>query len=238
MKLPRPPQFDDIADKEFRTDIILLDIIEYTLLPNERQYQCLYYLDKILRTVTGLLEVRSMVRGESVIRGSVPNGDGSYFILNPRIAGYGPLLALFLRNFLLFNNRFLDNLFDGVRTSVHHGAVIPISFMGTSNFVGEGLNVCARLIGRPVPAKARRFYDDDGNFVAVSEPAWEAFTTLFPPDKPEVQAYLEKIQFLHSRPVYIRDKHAHVPGYRLRFIDSAKLIGSAPPRAKEPALAS
>jgi hypothetical protein len=43
---------------------------------------------------------------------------------------------------------------------------------------------------------------------------------------------LQKINFSHSRAFSIRDKHKHLPGYRGRFIDCAKRIGSAPPRPK------
>ena len=231
MKLP-PPRLDATAPQEIRTDVILLDVIEYTLLPNDKQYQALYYLNRIIGTITSLLDMRTVLHGDSVIRRAIPNGDGCYFVLEPRIAGYGPLLALFLRNFLLFNNRFLNQLFKGVRTSVHHGAIIPIEFLGAENFVGEGLNVCARLQGKAVHARARAFYADNENYVICSEQAWQAFHELFPPDKPEVQAYLRKIQFSQSREFAIRDKHRHLPGYRARFIDCAKVIGSAPPRPK------
>lgn len=232
MKIPTP-RLDATAPEEVYTDAILLDIIEYTLLPNAKQYEVLYYLNKIIGTVTSLLEVRPALHGERVIQGAIPNGDGCYFVLNPRIAGYGPLLALFLRNFLLANNRLLDHLFKGVRTSVHHGPVIPVAFLGTENFVGDGLNVCARLQGRAVTRRAREFYGDDRNFVAVSAPAWAAFEALFPPGEQRVRTYLKKIRFSHSHPFTIRDKHRQVPSYRVRFIDSARLIGSAPPRPRE-----
>ena len=231
MKVPAP-RIDATPPEAIRTDVILLDIIEYTLQPNEMQYRALFYLNRIIGTITNLLDMRSMLHGESVIRCAIPNGDGCYFVLNPRIAGYGPLLALFLRNFLLFNNRFLDGLFSGVRTSVHNSEVIPIRFLGAENFVGEGLNVCARLQGRPVQSRARRFYDGDSNYVIVSEQAWAVFQELFPPDKREVQSYLRKIQFSNSAVFTIKDKHKQLPGYRARFIDCAKLIGSAPPQPK------
>lgn len=232
MKIPTP-RLDATAPRELDTDVILLDIIEYTLLPNEKQYEALYYLNRILATVTSLLEVRTVVQDERVIQGAIPNGDGCFFVLNPRLAGYGPLLALFLRNFLLANNRLLDHLFNGVRTSVHHGPIIPVEFLGTENFVGNGLNVCARLQGRSVTNRAREFYGDNGNYVVVSAQAWQAFEHMFPPEEARVQAYRKKIHFSHSREYAIKDKHKHLPGYRVRFIDCAKLIGSAPPRPKE-----
>lgn len=218
--------------REITTDVILLDIIRYTILPNAKQYEALYYLNKIIGTVTGLLDMRPMLHGQRVLMGAVPNGDGCYFILNPRIAGYGPLLALFIRNFLLFNNRFLNHLFTGVRTSVHHGPILPIDFLGTKNYAGEGLNVCARLQGPAVERRTGRFYDGDGNYVMVSDPAWEAFHVLLPPDALDVKAYLRKIQFRASRPFTVKDKHKHQPGHRGRLIDCAKVIGSAPPRPK------
>jgi hypothetical protein len=231
MKIPSIPA-DATAPPAIQTDVILLDIIEYTLQPNEKQYQALFYLDRIIGTITSLLNMRTVLQGEPIIRCAIPNGDGCFFVLNPRIAGYGPLLALFLRNFLLFNNRFLNHLFNGVRTSVHHGAVIPIAFLGAENFVGDGLNVCARLQGRSVKRRAEGFYDGEANFVIASQQAWQAFEALFPPDMPDVQAYLRKIRFRSSEPFAIRDKHAHVPVHRGRFIDCAKLIGSAPPRPR------
>jgi hypothetical protein len=231
MKLPAA-RLDATSPEPIRTDVILLDIIEYTLQPNEKQYQALFYLNRIIGTITNLLDMRPVLQDEKVILGAIPNGDGCYLVLNPRIAGYGPLLALFLRNFLLFNNRFLNHLFNGVRTSVHHGSVIPIQFLGTENFVGEGLNVCARLQVRPVYNRARQFYEGDGNFVIVSDPAWQAFEELFPPARAEVQGYLRKIRFQSSAVFTIRDKHKQMASYRGRFIDCAKLIGSAPPQPK------
>jgi hypothetical protein len=231
MKVPTPRP-DSTAPQELRTDVILLDIIRYTLLPNEKQYQALFYLNRIIGTITGLLDMGAVLHRERVIRCAIPNGDGCFFVLNPRVAGYGPLLALFLRNFLLFNNRFLDNLFTGVRISVHHGPIIPIEFLGAENFVGDGLNVCARLLVKGVERRAPGFYNGDGNYVIVSAQAWEAFQALFPPDKPEVQAYLRKIQFSHSREFAVKDKHKQVPEHRGRFIECAKRIGSAPPRPK------
>ncbi len=230
-KLPTPHPGSQ-PPQEIRTDVILLDIIEYTLQPNAKQYQALYYLNRIIGTIINLLDMRSVLPEEKVIRGAIPNGDGCFFVLNPRVAGYGPLLALFLRNFLLFNNRSLDNLFNGVRTSVHHGPVIPIEFLGRENFVGEGLNVCARLQVRPVQDRAAGFYSGDGNYVIVSAQAWQAFRELFPPERKDVQAYLQKIDFSHSREFVVKDKHKLLPVHRARFIDCAKLIGSAPPRPK------
>jgi hypothetical protein len=231
MKVPTP-RLDARPPAPIRTDVILLDIIEYTLQPNEKQYEALFYLNRIIGTITSLLDMRSVLKEEHVIRCAIPNGDGCFFVLNPRIAGYGPLLALFLRNFLLFNNRFLNHLFNGVRTSVHNGEVIPIEFLGSENFVGEGLNVCARLQARAVQTRARRFHEGDSNFVIVSEQAWRAFELLFPPERRDVQDYLRKIRFNQSEPFTIKDKHKQVPSYRGRFIDCAKVIGSAPPQPK------
>ena len=232
---PTIPRADLKLPEEIRTDVILLDIIQYTTLPNAKQYEALYYLDRIIGTVTSLLDMRAMLQGESVLIGAVPAGDGCYFLLNPRIAGYGPLLALFLRNFLLFNNRFLNQLFKGVRSSVHHGTIIPVDFLGTKNFAGEGLNVCARLQGPLVERRTEKFYEEGANYVIVSAQAWEAFQELLPPHKAEVKTYLRKIQFRASRQFTVKDKHKHLPGHRGRFIDCAKVIGSAPPRPKPPA---
>jgi hypothetical protein len=215
-----------------QADVVLLDIIRYTLLPNEKQYQVLYYLNRIIGTISALLEVRPVLRGESVIRGAIPNGDGCFLILHPRIAGYGPLMALFLRNFLLLNNRMLDQLFNGVRVSVNHGPIIPVQFLETQNFVGDGLNVCARLHGRAVQNRASAFYSGADDFVVVTRAAWERFEALFPPENPDVEAYLKKIRFTHSAEFPIRDKHSGRPAHRVRFIDCARVIGSAPPQPK------
>ncbi|HKI97669.1 MAG TPA: hypothetical protein VKB51_04245 [bacterium] len=232
MKLPTPHP-DSTPPQPLHTDVILLDIIKYTLLPNQKQYQALFYLNRIIGTITSLLDMGEVLhKKESVIRRAIPNGDGCYFVLNPRVAGYGPLLALFLRNFLLFNNRFLDHLFNGVRVSVHHGPIIPVEFLGVENFVGDGLNVCARLLVPGVQTRAKHFYAGEGNYVIASAQAWEAFHELFPPEREDVQAYLRKIQFTHSREFAVKDKHKQVLEHRARFIDCAKLIGSAPPRPK------
>lgn len=231
MKHPVALAPDTIRSQAYETDIILLDLIAYSLLPDDQQYRAIYYLNKTIRAVSRALELGSYVRGERIVQGFLPAGDGSYLILNPRISGYGPLFALLVRNLLLHNSRLLDNLYAGVRISVHHGTVIPIDFLASANYVGDGLNVCARLLTRTVYRKARGFYPDD-NLVVVSAPAWEAFHALFPPRQRAVRDYLRRIQFVHSRPYTVHDKHRDRPPYRVRFIDGAREVGTAPPRPR------
>ena len=230
MATPPIPRADFTLPPEVSTDVILLDIIQYTTLPNARQYEALYYLNRIIGTVTGLLDMRPMLQGERVLMGAVPAGDGCFLILNPRVAGYGPLLALFMRNFLLFNNRHLNQLFKGVRSSVHHGPILPIDFLGTKNYAGEGLNVCARLQGPGIERRTPRFYEGDDNYVIVSAQAWERFRALLPPSRVAAKAYLRKIQFRASRPFAVKDKHQHLPNHHGRFIDCGRVLGVAPPR--------
>ena len=51
MKVPAP-RIDATPPEPIRTDVILLDIIEYTLQPNEMQYRALFYLNRIIGTIT------------------------------------------------------------------------------------------------------------------------------------------------------------------------------------------
>ena len=80
------------------TDILLLDVVGFWKLPDSSQFE--QHSDYPTLTVGGTscvdwcaIATRSEL-GDCVL----PTGDGFYFILHPALAGYGPLLALTLRN--------------------------------------------------------------------------------------------------------------------------------------------
>jgi hypothetical protein len=71
-----------------------------------------------------------------------------YVLINPQICGYGILLRLSIRNYLLWmSSQVLNGLYKGVRAGVHMGTVLSFGDVnGCRNYVGSGLNDCARLL--------------------------------------------------------------------------------------------
>lgn len=131
---------------EIFTDILLLDVVGFSKLPDSAQFLCIQTLQSLTKQHLAILGER-LPRDADLVIGFIPTGDGFYFILHPGVAGYGPLLALTLRNAFHVSKESIQGLHEGVRVAVHFGMAIPFyDICRHLNFVGSGLNDTARLL--------------------------------------------------------------------------------------------
>lgn len=132
--------------KFMNTDIVLIDIIGFSNNTSKEQLEIITYLTKSYSKMIRTLLNNSQMNFSKMIEGIVPTGDGFYCILNPRLKGYGVILGL---NFVYFTELIIKRNynFSGVKVAVHTGEVYPFTdILGHTNFIGDGLNDCARFI--------------------------------------------------------------------------------------------
>ncbi len=80
------------------------------------------------------------------IIGYVSTSDGFYCILNPRLKGFSPILGLSFNHFSEHISK-KHSYFEGIRMAAHTGEVNEFEdILGSSNFIGDGLNDCARYL--------------------------------------------------------------------------------------------
>jgi len=193
------------------TDIVLYDVIGYSLKSSEDQLRISCFITETIREVMGLLRgiggiwVKEL-DSDPPILGYVPTGDGAYMILNPLYTGYGILLALSLRNhFQLINKRAGGKIYSGVRFSVTLGEIYPyMDIMGHINYAGDGMNICAR-IGSAHNSTAFPASFTDENYVVSDESANNWFQTKIISKMPADYKKLLKLATSDMFSVY--DKH-------------------------------
>jgi hypothetical protein len=157
---------------------------------------------------------------ESFVMGFIPTGDGFYCILNPKYKGYGVILGLSF-------NHFSDQIakmfpyFHGIRIAVHTGGVNQFKdILGHKNFIGDGLNDCARYL----ELKAFTI-----STVMVSDTAYEHLKD-FLEKRNDYNELLKKREFKHSEAYLFKDKHGVTKrGYLVWMRKSGIII---PPKYK------
>lgn len=210
------------------TDILLLDIVGFSKLTGEQQYATVQILTKTAKQNIRLSATLSFRALNEVVRGFIPTGDGFYVILQPELAGYGVLLAASLRSGLLLAARRAQNLFQGVRIAVHLGAAVPFQDLtDRENFVGPGLNDCARLFGAQLSMSPTESIPEDENFIVISEEAYDYFRRTLGADR-AMKQFLNTIKFRVSDGFEITDKHGKV--HRARFAEASRVVAINPPR--------
>lgn len=213
MSIPAPPTKDaplpvnTPAIIKEQAALILFDIVDYSKLTDEHQFHTVLLLSDAMRRHLDFLACQSFVSAEQVLLGMIPTGDGFYVLVRERFAKFGVLLALSLRTQVLVLRERSQELFAGVRTAVHVGTVIPVHDpSGSTNFVGSGLNDCARLCAyRPADAQLREVGCDDGNWLIASAPALDCFDAVF--SFPDALRYRSDIGFVAGSPFTFSDKH-------------------------------
>jgi hypothetical protein len=207
------------------TDILLLDIVGYSKLPDSVQYHCIQIIQDLSKQHLEILG-RRLPKDMKLVIGFIPTGDGFYFILNPAVAGYGPLLALALRNAFHVSKESIRNFYEGVRVAAHSGTAIPFRDINRQmNFVGSGLNDAARLLSpnEKTVAEAVAFAADK-SFVVASGIAMKHFFEAYG----QQHEWLRSFAFRHSGPNRFRDKHEKE--HTLHFIESDRKVAIlAPP---------
>ncbi|MFN2453531.1 MAG: hypothetical protein ABR577_04860 [Pyrinomonadaceae bacterium] len=212
---------------KFTTDIILIDVVGYSSLPNEYQLFTVEAINECISKSLAFWSALKFLKREDVLLGFIPTGDGVYIILNPTVCGYGIFLGLSLRNHLLYISSGMRELYKGIRVGINMGDVLPVNDInGNRNYVGDGLNDCARLLSVK-EEDAITFYGDS-NYVVASESAYYWFSKLYIGD--EVSEFLSTIKFKRSDKIVIVDKHKKV--HNAYMVESTRYIAIQPPYLK------
>jgi hypothetical protein len=203
---------------EFVTDILLFDVVGFSLLSNERQFWTVQEMTGCLRKyVRPLTGPESLPESQAVLA-FIPTGDGFYVLLDPAACGFGIVLALAIRNSTLRKAR--TGLFSGVRAAVHSGVALEFTdITGRRNYVGDGLNDCARLLSLPPDLLdvAGSFAGDD-NYVIVSAAALSRFQEAYGVNQATALASHGQLRF--SGEVAVPDKHGHL--HRAVFVEASR----------------
>jgi len=205
--------------KKYVTDIVLVDINGYSVLPTDLQLESASYITAQLKAgLNFLLDLASEPR-DQILLGFIPTGDGFYVLLQPSLAGYGILLAISLRSILLMKRSGQTLPFSAVRLAVHNGEIAPFTdVVGKQNFVGEGLNSCVRLLAARREHAPEPGLPTDENYIVVSEAAHHRFRKLCGDDA-EVNTFLTSIQYKEGNWFELSDKHQTV--HRARFVEAS-----------------
>ncbi|MBN2568955.1 MAG: hypothetical protein JXB42_05950 [Deltaproteobacteria bacterium] len=215
-----------LAMNAITTDILLLDVVGFSTLSNRDQFISAIIINNKIKEAVETLGIHASLKPGKVVDGLISTGDGFFIIVDPVISGYGPFLALSLRNYFLMES----DLYHGIRIAVHYGSTIPfIDVTERKNFVGDGINNCSRLLeNKKIGQKAWK-YSGDGNSVIVSRECWEHFNSVF--DLEDISSFTDMIDFSYSREYGFKDK-LDKPHY-VRFIESSRHIGLFPPKPTE-----
>ncbi|MDQ7067367.1 MAG: hypothetical protein Q9M40_04970 [Sulfurimonas sp.] len=132
--------------KALITDIVLIDIINFSQLSSTQQLEIILFLTKSFKKMIEKMLINSNTPLSKFIIGYVSTGDGFYCILNPRLKGFGAILGLSFNHFSEQMSK-KYSYFQGIRIAVHTGEVNGfIDILGSKNFIGDGLNDCARYL--------------------------------------------------------------------------------------------
>ena len=179
------------------TDIVLIDIIDFSRLGMEEQLEIISYLSLTYKKMIQKMVKISGIPMEKMLLGIIPTGDGFYCILHPSLKGFGPILGL---SFIHFSDLIAKEYpyFRGIRVAVHTGKVHRFEdILGHENFVGDGLNECARYI---------EIKNLIISTVIISDRAYEVLQEFLLMHG-DFHTLLEKCEFRHSSLNTFEDKH-------------------------------
>lgn len=185
------------SSREYNTDIVLVDIIRFSSLSASEQLELIEFITKSYKKMLEKLLSNSDMSLSQMVLGFIPTGDGFYCILNPRMKGFGVILALSF-NYLsdLISEKF--SYFKGMRIAAHTGRVYEFcDILGHTNYIGDGLNHCSRYLEHK---------DYSITTVIISEDANNSFRG-FLERYPDYEALLLEQEFKRSRLQTFSDKH-------------------------------
>jgi len=185
--------------KELITDIVLIDIINFSQLQSHEQLEIVTFLTKSFRKMIETMLVNSNMSLQRFMIGFVSTGDGFYCLLNPRLKGYGAILGLSFNHFSEhISKRY--SYFQGIRIAVHTGEINEFTdILGNKNFIGDGLNDCARYL------EIKNF---SISTVIVSLEAYESLKKFLDIYK-DFNILLAQREFKHSNDFIFHDKHGN-----------------------------
>lgn len=179
------------------TDIILVDIINFSQLDSVQQLEIIQFLTVSYTKMVETMLANSQMKLKDLMLGFISTGDGFYCILNPRLKGFGTILGLSFNHFSEYIAQRYP-YFRGIRVAIHTGEVYQFTdILGHDNYVGDGLNECARYI---------EFKDYTISTVIVSDTAYRSFQK-FLELYPDYHALLVEHQFKRSSQYSFYDKH-------------------------------
>jgi len=183
--------------KEITTDIVLIDIIDFSKLDSSQQLEIISFLTRSYRKVLEKMLSPANISLQEFIIGFISTGDGFYSLLDSKYRGYGVILGLSFNHFSeQISKKF--PYFRGIRIAVHTGPVNRfIDILGHDNFIGDGLNDCARYL---------ELKDFTISTVMVSQSAYENFKRFIEVRK-EYKELLQKREFKRSNVYTFEDKH-------------------------------
>ena len=206
--------------RDYFTDIVLVDIISFSQLTTTQQLELIEYLTQSYKRMIEKLLSNSDMNLSQMILGFISTGDGFYCILNSRMKGFGTILGLSFNHFSeLIAQKF--PYFKGIRVAVHTGHVYEFTdILGHQNYIGDGLNHCARFLEQK---------DYTISTVFVSTDAYKSFNT-FLELYPDFKSLLLEQQFKHSRLQSFQDKHDNTWSGYLVWLRKGSVIN--PPHIK------
>jgi hypothetical protein len=186
-----------MTKRAIEADIVLVDIIDFSRLSMPQQLEIITYLTQSYKKMINKMLKNSGIPLEKMLQGMISTGDGFYCILHPSLKGFGPILGL---SFIHFSDLIAKeySYFLGIRVAVHTGKIYRFEdILGHDNFVGDGLNECAR-------------YVEIKNFIVstvfISDTAYASLQS-FLEDHPDFAELLQQREFKHSSLHSFVDKH-------------------------------
>jgi len=179
------------------TDIVLVDIINFSKLTSNQQFEIIDYITKSYSKMIEKMLTSSNMTLSRLVLGFISTGDGFYCILNPKLKGYGAILGL---SFNHFSEHIYKKYpyFEGIKIAVHTGEVHEFrDILGNKNYIGDGLNDCARYL---------EFKNYTISTVMVSESAYENLIKFINIYK-DFHALLLQREFKQSAMHSFHDKH-------------------------------
>ncbi len=201
-------------NSEWTTDIVLIDIINFSKLEVKYQLEIINFLTKTYTNMIEKMLESSKMPLSSLILGYISTGDGFYCILNPKLKGYGTILGLSFNYMSEYISK-KYSYFQGIRIAVHTGKIYEfIDILGHKNYIGDGLNDCARYL---------EIKDYTISTIMVSDTAYESLKVFLDRYKNFNSLLIER-EFKYSSPYIFEDKHGNKKEGRLVWLRKAGII--------------
>lgn len=221
--------FRSVRIRIITTEIVLLDFVGFSKLKDEEQYLAILWLEHALEKELALFPLLRPGGKPQFLLGIIPTGDGVYLLLHPSLPGYGILCALALRALLLTQIARGEVPYSAVRLAVTLGTAIPYrDVTGRLNFVGGGLNACARII-QPAETEERKFVDEfsgDANSVLAGESAVASFRAAYLTESADTKEYFGAMKLRISDQRKTADKHGETHAYHV--VEAARRLAILP----------
>ncbi|MBN2782687.1 MAG: hypothetical protein JXQ66_05545 [Campylobacterales bacterium] len=200
--------------RAFTTDIVLIDIIDFSKLTSLEQLEIIEYLTLTYTNMIAKMLKDSSKRFNDLIEGYIPTGDGFFCILNKKMEGYGTILGL---NFSHLSDHIAKRYpyFKGIRVAVHTGEIYRFKdIMGNKNYIGDGLNDCARYL---------EIKNYTVSTVMISDSAFDSLK-FFLGNSKYFNSILIRHGFKYSQMYEFKDKHSNLKKGCLVWLRDASII--------------